>query len=114
MKYIEINKVTNKVLAGPYTAESLPIFSEESEVQAVDSSNTTGIIYVGGTYNISTDTVSIPDSPHSSWVWNEESTSWESPVPYPKFTEEELALYKWGDDIKSYKWNETTISWDLI
>lgn len=36
--------------------------------------------------------------PYPSWVWNDETLTWSSPVPYP-------------DDGKSYYWNEPTTSW---
>lgn len=36
--------------------------------------------------------------PYPSWIWNAETLTWSSPVPYP-------------DDGKSYYWNEPTISW---
>jgi hypothetical protein len=40
----------------------------------------------------------IPPKPFASWVLNETTCQWESPVPYP-------------DDGKMYVWDETTISW---
>jgi len=41
----------------------------------------------------------IPIKPFSSWVLNESTCSYESPVSYP-------------DDGKVYNWNEETTSWD--
>ena len=38
--------------------------------------------------------------PYPSWLLNEESYQWESPVPYP-------------DDGGNYNWNEENQSWDL-
>ena len=43
----------------------------------------------------------IPPKPFASWVLNETTCNWESPVPYP-------------DDNKNYVWDETTISWKEI
>lgn len=45
----------------------------------------------------------IPPKPEDfeSWVLNEDSCSWEAPIPYP-------------DDGQDYGWNEETQSWDLI
>jgi len=42
----------------------------------------------------------IPPKTFNSWILNENTCLWESPIPYPQ------------DDNK-YKWNEQTISWDL-
>jgi len=38
--------------------------------------------------------------PYPSWLLNEDTCQWESPIPYP-------------DDDKRYKWNEENQSWDL-
>ena len=43
----------------------------------------------------------IPPKPYNSWVLNEDTCRWKSPIPYP-------------EDNKEYKWNEQTLSWDLI
>ena len=40
----------------------------------------------------------IPPKPYNSWVLNEFSCLWESPIPYP-------------DDANSYFWDEETQSW---
>jgi hypothetical protein len=42
----------------------------------------------------------IPPKPFNSWVLNEDTCLWESPIPYPQ-------------DNNKYKWNEQTKSWDL-
>lgn len=42
----------------------------------------------------------IPPKPFPSWVLNEFSCLWESPIPYP-------------NDGNYYDWNENTQSWDL-
>jgi hypothetical protein len=43
----------------------------------------------------------IPPKPYPSWVLNEFSSLWESPIPYP-------------NDDNVYMWNENTQTWDLI
>jgi hypothetical protein len=43
----------------------------------------------------------IPKKPFNSWVLNESTCLWESPIPYPQ-------------DNNKYKWNEQNQSWDLI
>ena len=54
---------------------------------------------IGYTYDENRD-VFIPPKPFSSWILNEETCLWESPVPYPDV----------GDD-KYYYWNEDTQGW---
>ena len=43
----------------------------------------------------------IAPKPYNSWVLNEDTCRWESPIPYPQ-------------DNNRYNWNEQTKSWDLI
>jgi hypothetical protein len=42
----------------------------------------------------------IPLQPYNSWILNETTCQWESPVAYPS-------------DGQNYQWNEQTKSWDL-
>jgi hypothetical protein len=43
----------------------------------------------------------IPKKPYNSWLLNESTCNWEAPVAMP-------------NDNNKYKWNELTLSWDLI
>jgi hypothetical protein len=43
----------------------------------------------------------IPPKPYNSWILNEQTCLWESPIPYPT-------------DDEQYIWNEQTIGWDLV
>jgi len=43
----------------------------------------------------------IPPKPFNSWILNEDTCLWESPIPYPQ-------------DNNRYNWNEQNQSWDLI
>jgi hypothetical protein len=43
----------------------------------------------------------ISDKPHNSWILNEETAKWETPIEYPT-------------DGKLYKWNEEIINWEEI
>ena len=54
---------------------------------------------IGGTYDEDRDAF-IPPKPYNSWILNEQTCNWESPVPMP-------------NDGKIYSWNETTQNWDL-
>lgn len=52
---------------------------------------------IGYTYDASRDAF-IPPQPYASWLLNEESCLWVSPVPYP-------------DDGNAYCWDENTQNW---
>ena len=55
---------------------------------------------IGYTYDETND-VFIPPKPFDSWVLNESTWLWDSPVTYPS-------------DGKMYIWNEETTSWDEV
>ena len=43
-----------------------------------------------------------PGSPYPSWIWDNSSMRWQSPVPYPEISAEFNNIYEW---------DEATISW---
>jgi hypothetical protein len=55
---------------------------------------------IGFQYDQSRDAFIAP-KPYYSWLLNEDTCRWESPIPYPQ-------------DNNEYKWNEQNQSWDLI
>ena len=55
---------------------------------------------VGYTYDEARDAF-IEPQPYPSWTLNEDTCGWEAPVAFP-------------NDGKSYNWNESTTSWDLL
>jgi hypothetical protein len=55
---------------------------------------------IGYTYNSEKDAFIAPQ-PYPSWVLDEESCVWKSPIPYP-------------DSNDAYGWNEENQTWDLI
>lgn len=55
---------------------------------------------IGYTYDSERDAF-IPPKPHNSWILNEDSCTWDAPVPYPT-------------DDAMYTWNEETTSWVLV
>jgi hypothetical protein len=55
---------------------------------------------IGYTYDQARDAFITP-KPFNSWVLNEDTCLWESPIPYPQ-------------DNNQYKWNEQNQSWDLV
>ena len=52
---------------------------------------------IGYTYDKTLDAF-IPPKPYSSWILNEQTCSWESPIAYP-------------EDDKQYRWDEDSLSW---
>jgi hypothetical protein len=52
---------------------------------------------IGYTYDETLDAF-IPPQPYPSWVLNEETFSWEAPIPYPS-------------DGKDYIWDESAVAW---
>jgi hypothetical protein len=55
---------------------------------------------IGYTYDEDRDAF-IPKKPFNSWILNEDTCLWESPIPYPQ-----------GNN--KYNWNEQNQSWDLL
>ena len=55
---------------------------------------------IGYTYDETND-VFIPPKPYESWILNESTWSWDSPVEYPS-------------DDKDYTWNEDKKTWDIL
>jgi hypothetical protein len=43
----------------------------------------------------------IPPKPFNSWILNEDTCLWNAPVAYPQ-------------DDNRYKWNESTLTWDIV
>jgi hypothetical protein len=63
---------------------------------------------VGYSYNPGLDAF-VPPKPFESWVLNNETTDWESPVgPAPELTEAEVEAGS------RYQWNEENGEWDLF
>jgi len=68
---------------------------------------------IGYTYDEDRDAF-IPPKPFKSWVLNEDTCLWESPIPYP-ITNNQNRVNNFGDNINDfYKWNETINNWELI
>jgi hypothetical protein len=55
---------------------------------------------IGYTYDEDRDAF-IPPKPFNSWILNEDTCLWESPVPRP-------------NDRNEYKWNESEQNWNLV
>ena len=118
-KVIEVQSVVNEVLhdANGIEQESIGIdFLTKLTGWAIwkqTSYNTHGGVHnnggtplrknhagIGYTYDEDRDAF-IPPKPFNSWVLNEDTCQWQSPIPYP-------------NDENRYKWNEQNQSWDLV
>jgi hypothetical protein len=58
---------------------------------------------IGYTYDETRDAF-IPPKPFNSWILNEDTCNWESPIPLPS----DASINK------RYKWNETNLNWEEI
>jgi len=58
---------------------------------------------IGFTYDEDRDAF-IPKKPYNSWILNEQTCNWESPIPVPSDASFE----------KRYQWNEQIQNWELI
>jgi hypothetical protein len=61
---------------------------------------------IGMVYNVEHDVFLYPQ-PYPSWILNTEIYEWESPVPEPELTEEQI------NNGNYYEWNEETQEWEL-
>ena len=50
----------------------------------------------------------IPPKPFNSWTLNETTCLWESPIPEPTLTQEQI------DNNNYYEWHEQNRTWDLV
>jgi hypothetical protein len=118
-KVIEVQSVVNEVLhdANGVEQESIGIdFLTKLTGWAIwkqTSYNTHGGVHnnggtpfrknhagIGYTYDEDRDAF-IPKKPYNSWILNEDTCLWESPVACPQ-------------DYKRYTWNESTLTWDIV
>jgi hypothetical protein len=89
------------------------LYNEPNAIWKQTSYNTVGGIHllggvsfrknyaaIGYTYDSQRDAF-IPQKPYNSWILNEQTCLWESPIIYPT-------------DGKKYKWNEEILNWELI
>jgi hypothetical protein len=88
------NEIVEKVIVAD--ASFFDTFVDTSPGTWIESS-TAGI---GDTYDVARN-VSVPPKPYSSWVLNEGTNIWESPITYPAD----------GTNDKIYNWNEETTNW---
>ena len=109
---VENTLVTQVIVAEP---EFFETFVDSSPGEWIQTSyNTSGGVHAEGntplrknyaglgyTYDSVRDAF-IPPQPYPSWVLNEDTCQWDSPVPYPT----DDLMYSWDEDTTS--WVETT------
>lgn len=86
------------------------LYGEDTDWKQTSYSGSFRKRYAGrsDTYNETLDAF-IQPKPYKSWILNQTIADWESPVgPKPELTEEEI------DSGSFYRWNEETLSWDLM
>ena len=96
-KIDDSNNVTSVIVAEQEYIDSLEGRWIQTSYNGSIRKNYAGIGY---TYDAGRDAF-IPPKPYTSWILNEETCNWASPVSYP-------------DDGKFYNWNEETRAWDLV
>jgi hypothetical protein len=68
---------------------------------------------IGYTYDEDRDAF-IPPKPFNSWILNEDTCLWKSPIPYP-ITNTQNKINEFGNPQNDlYRWNEQTLSWDIV
>ena len=121
---ITVESVVNEVLKDSNGVEQESIgvqflktlYNEPNSVWVQTSYNTHGGVHsnggipfrknhasIGYTYDEQRDAF-IPIKPYSSWVLNETTCLWNSPIPMPNDASID----------NQYSWNESTLSWDLV
>ena len=68
---------------------------------------------IGYTYDEDRDAF-IPPKPFKSWILNEDTCQWQSPIPYP-ITNLNNNTSKYNGSVSDiYNWNESTLTWDIV
>jgi hypothetical protein len=68
---------------------------------------------IGYTYDEDRDAF-IPPKPYNSWVLNETTCLWESPIVRPETYTQNLTDRDGNSSSDDYIWNEETTTWDLV
>jgi hypothetical protein len=81
------------------------LFGQNSNWAQTSYNNNMRVRYagIGFTYDETLDAF-IQPKPYPSWIINEETVTWEAPVPMPTDAPEE----------SYYQWNEELVNWELI
>ena len=131
-KVIEVLSVVNEVLHDSNGVEQevigidfltkltgYPVWKQTSYNTNGGVHNNNGIPFrknhagIGYTYDEDRDAF-IPPKPFNSWILNEDTCLWETPIPYP-ITNTQNKINEFGNPQNDlYRWNEQTLSWDIV
>jgi hypothetical protein len=113
---LDENNVVVTVSVGRDDDTEMAIFARSGDVYKQTSYNTSGGVHrlggtpfrknyagLGYTYDSERDAF-IPPKPYPSWLLNEDTCLWESPVPYPTDVGTE-------ENPKRYTWDEEAVNW---
>lgn len=92
-------KTSYNMRGGVYHIDNVPA-EDQSVIEGDEARQRKNYASKGFTYDQTRDAF-IPPKPYPSWVLNEDTCLWGSPVAYP-------------DDGNRYQWNEETQTWDQI
>jgi hypothetical protein len=68
---------------------------------------------IGYSYDETRDAFIAP-KPYNSWILNENTCQWQSPIPYP-ITNTQNEINEFGNPQNDlYKWNESTLTWNIV
>jgi hypothetical protein len=68
---------------------------------------------IGYSYDETRDAFIAP-KPFNSWILNEDTCQWQSPIPYPITNiQNQVSEYN-GSANDLYTWNESTLTWDIV
>lgn len=92
-------KTSYNMRGGVYHIDNVPA-EDQSVIEGDEARQRKNYASKGFTYDQTRDAF-IPPKPYPSWVLNEDTCLWGSPVAYP-------------DDGNMYQWNEDTQTWDQV
>jgi len=100
---VEISQETGEIYKRTsYNTRGGIHYQADNNTPSLDQSKAFRKNYAGiGYYYDSIRDAFIPPKPFPSWILNEQTCLWQSPIPYP-------------NDGKMYQWNEETGNWEEI
>lgn len=100
---VEISQQTGEIYKRTsYNTRGGIHYQSDNNTRSIDQSKAFRKNYAGiGYYYDEIKDAFIPPKPFPSWILNEDTCLWDSPVPYP-------------NDGKMYRWNEDILNWEEI
>jgi len=101
MKYFA--KIVDNLVTNIVVVDKIPAIDTNLYVETFRDGTKFNFAAIGGSYDATRDAF-IHKKPFPSWILNETTCLWESPIVYPED----------GSDLKPYKWNESITNWKLL